>query len=178
MDKIQICDSIANCLLFSTQGWPAMGEQSIDLLVMSYISGTISVVGGILGAFGILAAYKVNHYHFFCRLLLTFNAAFEEWRMGGEICGEEREGVKGRRVGTSWANYVCLCVSVSLCKNTGGAWHGKETEGAKGSEVRKARMQRRRELPALDWYKMVLSRALAALVTTRSESSPMRHVLY
>ncbi|KAF8936518.1 hypothetical protein BGZ47_009459 [Haplosporangium gracile] len=58
MDSIQICDSIANCLLFSTQGWPAMGEQSIDLLVMSYISGTISVVGGILGAIGIFAAYK------------------------------------------------------------------------------------------------------------------------
>jgi hypothetical protein len=69
MDSIQICDSIANCLLFSTQGWPAMGEQSIDLLVMSYISGIISVVGGILGAFGILAAYKVIPLFFF----FTFN---------------------------------------------------------------------------------------------------------
>ncbi|KAF9153095.1 hypothetical protein BG015_004076 [Linnemannia schmuckeri] len=58
MDSIHICDSIANCLLFSTQGWPAMGDQSVDLLAMSYISGTISVVGGILGAFGIFAAYK------------------------------------------------------------------------------------------------------------------------
>ncbi|KAF9933146.1 hypothetical protein FBU30_006470 [Linnemannia zychae] len=58
MDSIQLCDSIADCLLFSTQGWPAMGEQSIDLLVMSYISGTVSFIGGILGAFGIYAACK------------------------------------------------------------------------------------------------------------------------
>ncbi|KAF9904792.1 hypothetical protein EC991_002296, partial [Linnemannia zychae] len=58
MESIQICDSIANCLFFSTQGWPALGEQSMDLLAMSYISGIVSVIGGILGAFGILAAYK------------------------------------------------------------------------------------------------------------------------
>ena len=78
----------------------------------------------------------------------------------------------------SLANYVCLCISVSLCKNTCGAWHGRETEGAKGSEVRKeARMQRRKGRPALDRDKMVLSRALAALVT-RSESNPVIHVLY
>lgn len=93
MDSIQICDSIANCLLFSTQGWPAMGEQSIDLLVMSYISGIISVVGGILGVFGILAAYKVNHDRFFLLLPLMFNASFEEWGIEGErfVARRERE---------------------------------------------------------------------------------------
>ncbi|KAI1311053.1 hypothetical protein EDD11_003560 [Mortierella claussenii] len=58
MDKIELCDSIASCLFYSTQGWPAMGEQSKDLVLMSYLSGTISVLGGILGAFGIFAAYK------------------------------------------------------------------------------------------------------------------------
>ncbi|KAF9153410.1 hypothetical protein BGX20_004936, partial [Mortierella sp. AD010] len=57
-DNIKLCDNVASCLFYSTQGWPAMGEQTIDLLVMSYISGTISVVGGVLGAFGIYAAYK------------------------------------------------------------------------------------------------------------------------
>ncbi|KAF9305403.1 hypothetical protein BGZ74_010362 [Mortierella antarctica] len=58
LDKIEICESIAGCLFYSTQGWPALGEQSVDLLVMSYISGTISVMGGLLGTFGIYAAYK------------------------------------------------------------------------------------------------------------------------
>lgn len=60
LDKIEICESIAGCLFYSTQGWPALGEQSVDLLVMSYISGTISVIGGLLGTFGIYAAYKVQ----------------------------------------------------------------------------------------------------------------------
>lgn len=60
LDKIEVCESIAGCLFYSTQGWPALGEQSVDLLVMSYISGTISVIGGLLGTFGIYAAYKVN----------------------------------------------------------------------------------------------------------------------
>ncbi|KAF9203132.1 hypothetical protein BGZ49_006747 [Haplosporangium sp. Z 27] len=35
-----------------------MGAQTIDLLVMSYVSGTISTAVGVLGAFGIYAAYK------------------------------------------------------------------------------------------------------------------------
>lgn len=46
-------------MFYSSQGWPALGEQTVDLFVMSYLSGTISVLGGILGAFGIYAAYKV-----------------------------------------------------------------------------------------------------------------------
>ncbi|KAF9360330.1 hypothetical protein BGX26_009800 [Mortierella sp. AD094] len=58
MESIKLCETVASCLFYSTQGWPAMGEQTIDLLVMSYISGSISVVGGVLGAFGIYAAYK------------------------------------------------------------------------------------------------------------------------
>ncbi|KAG0031223.1 hypothetical protein BGZ82_007085 [Podila clonocystis] len=58
LDKIEICESIAGCLFYSTQGWPALGEQSVDLLAMSYISGTISVIGGLLGTFGIYAAFK------------------------------------------------------------------------------------------------------------------------
>lgn len=46
-------------MFYSSQGWPALGEQTVDLLVMSYVSGTISVLGGVLGAFGIYAAFKV-----------------------------------------------------------------------------------------------------------------------
>ena len=47
-------------MFYSSQGWPALGEQTVDLLVMSYVSGTISVLGGVLGAFGIYAAFKVK----------------------------------------------------------------------------------------------------------------------
>ncbi|KAG0277435.1 hypothetical protein BGZ95_005949 [Linnemannia exigua] len=80
MDSIHICDSIANCLLFSTQGWPALGEQSIDLLAMSYISGIVSVIGGILGAFGICAAYKESS-----TMVRIFAKAW--WIMIGVILG-------------------------------------------------------------------------------------------
>ncbi|KAG0347615.1 hypothetical protein BG004_007376 [Podila humilis] len=58
LERLEICESITGCLLYSAQGWPALGEQSIDLVVMSFISGSISVTGGILGTFGIYAAYK------------------------------------------------------------------------------------------------------------------------
>ncbi|KAF9106724.1 hypothetical protein BGX27_009039 [Mortierella sp. AM989] len=69
IENIAVCDSVPNCLFYSTQGWPAMGEQTVDLLVMSYASGSISVVGGILGAFGIYAAYKESAFkvHLFAR---------------------------------------------------------------------------------------------------------------
>ncbi|KAF9435502.1 hypothetical protein BGZ76_006161 [Entomortierella beljakovae] len=58
MRSIDLCETVAGCLFYSTQGWPALGQQTIDLFVMSYISGIVSVIGGILGAFGIYAAYK------------------------------------------------------------------------------------------------------------------------
>ncbi|KAF9977442.1 hypothetical protein BGZ75_010319 [Mortierella antarctica] len=58
MESIEICYSFGSCLFYSTQGWPALGQQSIDLVVMSYISGTVSLLGGTLGAFGMYAAYK------------------------------------------------------------------------------------------------------------------------
>ncbi|KAF9094655.1 hypothetical protein BGX23_001824 [Mortierella sp. AD031] len=57
-----------------------MGEQSIDLLVMSYISGVVSVVGGILGAFGIYAAYKESS-----TMMRWFAKAW--WVMIGVILG-------------------------------------------------------------------------------------------
>ncbi|KAI8603510.1 hypothetical protein EDD21DRAFT_368899 [Dissophora ornata] len=58
METIKLCGSVASCFLYSTQGWPALGEQSVDLLVVSYFSGGVSVLGGILGAFGLYASYK------------------------------------------------------------------------------------------------------------------------
>lgn len=93
----------------------------------------------------------------------------------GEICGEERE--RERRDGGLAPPWLIMFASVSLCPCIKiPVVHGME--GASCSKVRKeASMQRRRGLPAFDWDKMVLSRALAALVT-RSESSPMVHVLY
>jgi len=60
MDSMELCDSVASCVLFATQGWPALGGNSVDLVVMSYISGCVSLLGGILGAYGLLAAYKVT----------------------------------------------------------------------------------------------------------------------
>ncbi|KAF9429885.1 hypothetical protein BGZ94_009074 [Podila epigama] len=61
LNRIEICPSVTGCLLYSVQGWPALGQQSMDLLVMSYISGFVSVMGGLLGTLGIYAAYKVHY---------------------------------------------------------------------------------------------------------------------
>lgn len=73
MESIEICYSFGSCLFYSTQGWPALGQQSIDLVVMSYISGTVSVFGGTLGAFGMYAAYKVRNM---ISLSLPLNSCF------------------------------------------------------------------------------------------------------
>ncbi|KAI8352999.1 hypothetical protein B0O80DRAFT_452858 [Mortierella sp. GBAus27b] len=70
MHSVELCDSITSCLFYSSQGWPALGGQSKDLVVMSYISGSVSLLGGVLGIYGLLAAYKQSSskVRFFARV--------------------------------------------------------------------------------------------------------------
>ncbi|KAG0221960.1 hypothetical protein BGW41_006285 [Actinomortierella wolfii] len=58
LGQLDYCHSIASCFINSSQGWPAMGQGSLDLVTMSYISGTISVMGGLLGCLAMWGAVK------------------------------------------------------------------------------------------------------------------------
>ncbi|KAG0221953.1 hypothetical protein BGX31_009434 [Mortierella sp. GBA43] len=76
MHSVELCDSITSCLFYSSQGWPALGGQSKDLVVMSYISGSVSLLGGVLGIYGLLAAYK-DRFLNECVVLQGANAGLE-----------------------------------------------------------------------------------------------------
>ncbi|KAF9160019.1 hypothetical protein DFQ26_005968 [Actinomortierella ambigua] len=58
LGQLDYCHSIASCFINSSQGWPAMGQGSMDLVIMSYMSGLVSVLGGLLGFLALWGAIK------------------------------------------------------------------------------------------------------------------------
>ncbi|KAF9972518.1 hypothetical protein BGZ73_004338 [Actinomortierella ambigua] len=58
LGQLEFCHSIASCFINSSQGWPALGQGSLDILIMSYMSGIVSVLGGLLGCLALWGAIR------------------------------------------------------------------------------------------------------------------------